>query len=263
MITPTIAPDTANSPTLKLSAAKRWLEAAIGFFYAECCQSCHNERATRAEGYVCAKCREMAEFVKPPFCQRCGAIFQGEFTSTFVCGNCRDVDLYFSHARAAVAANEWLLKMLHEYKYHRALWLEPFFASLLDTVAASALRRAGWDMIIPVPLHPRRKAERQFDQADRLARALSKATGIPSETRVLRRVVDTRTQTLLSRQERSDNMRRAFTFSGHPERVRDRRIILFDDVLTTGATASACARVLRQHGASEVCAWTLARGLLH
>jgi competence protein ComFC len=242
---------------------KGWLETALGFFYGEICQSCETERATSADGYICGKCREKVKFIKPPLCQRCGTAFQGEITTLFVCGNCKDLDLYFSHARAAVGADDVVRQILHKYKYHKALWVEPFLAGLLNAAAVPALRGGAWDIIIPVPLHPRRRAEREFNQAERLGRFLSRATGIPLETWVLRRVVDTPTQTHLSRKERAENMRKAFAFRGPRERIEGRRIVLFDDVLTTGATASACARVLRNHGASEVCAWTLARGLLH
>ena len=118
-------------------------------------------------------------------------------------------------------------------------------------------------MILPVPLHPRRQRQREFNQAQVLSRALSKATGVAMATKLLRRVVDTRTQTRLSRSERSENMRGAFGFVGAKADVKGKRMVVVDDVLTTGATANACARLLRQNGAKEVCVWTLARGLLH
>ncbi len=111
-----------------------------------------------------------------------------------------------------------------------------------------------------MPLHPTKKREREFNQAERLARRLSAATGIPVHTGLLRRVLPTRTQTLLTREQRAANMRHAFAPRGQP-RLRGRRIVLLDDVFTTGATTSACARVLRRAGAAEVCVWTVARGV--
>jgi len=111
-----------------------------------------------------------------------------------------------------------------------------------------------------VPLHPVKKREREFNQAERLAVRLGKAAEIPVNTRGLRRVEPTRTQTLLTREQRAANVRHAFAV-GSGCQLEGRRVILVDDVLTTGATTSACARALRKAGAQEVQVWTVARGL--
>jgi len=111
-----------------------------------------------------------------------------------------------------------------------------------------------------VPLHPLKKREREFNQAERLAAHLSRATGIPLRPRLLRRLQATTTQTLLSRAERAENMRAAFAL-GVDGPLNGERILLVDDVLTTGATTSACAKVLRRNGSGAVCVWTVARGV--
>jgi len=171
--------------------------------------------------------------------------------------------LEFSHARAVATADGVLLDILHRYKYENALWVEPFVTKLFVDVACPQVKNGKWDLIIPVPLHPRRQKEREFNQAEVLGRALSRATAIPLETRLLQRTIDTRSQTRLPRAQRSENVRRAFRFRGRKGEMAGKRIIVVDDVLTTGATTNACARLLRQNGAEEVCVWTLARGLLH
>jgi competence protein ComFC len=246
-----------------LTPAKRYCEAAMGFFYAEVCQACQRRRATASQGYVCAHCRATIRFITPPFCKRCGAIFDGALTGSFECGNCRDTEWHFSSARAAVPARDVVLEIIHAYKYNQALWVEPFLTELLVQIATPVIQAEGWDLIVPIPLHPRRQAEREFNQAERLAAALSSASTVPWARPVLARILDTRTQTRLSRQERAKNVRRAFVLRAKPAAIAGRRIVLVDDVLTTGATANAAARVLRRHGAAEVCVWTLARGLLH
>jgi predicted amidophosphoribosyltransferase len=93
-----------------------------------------------------------------------------------------------------------------------------------------------------------------------LARRLSAATGIPLHTKLLRRTAATLTQTRLSRDERADNVHRAFA-AAPGVALHGERVVLVDDVLTTGATTNACARALKRAGASEVCVWTVARGL--
>jgi ComF family protein len=150
--------------------------------------------------------------------------------------------------------------VIHRYKYQRALWFEPFLAELLIQAARPALRGQNRDVIVPVPLHPAKQRQREFNQAERLARRLGAATQIPVNRRLLRRVVPTRTQTLLSRPERLANVRNAFAMRDG-QRLNGERIVLLDDVFTTGATTSACAKVLMAAGAGEVCVWTLARGV--
>jgi competence protein ComFC len=240
-------------------SVKQWVNATLALCYPEVCQLCGNSRATHAEGFVCIGCRAQVRFIDPPFCERCGTPYQGQITTVFECTNCRELALDFSSARSAVIAREGVLDIIHRYKYNRALYFEPFLADLLLSRAVPALATSTWDLIVPVPLHQTRLREREFNQAERLARHLSAATGIPVETRLLRRSVPTQTQTVLGRPERIANVRRAFAIR-RGKSLDGQRIVLLDDVFTTGATTSACAKVLKSAGAGEVCVWTVARG---
>jgi ComF family protein len=170
------------------------------------------------------------------------------------------MEWHFQSARSAVMARDPVLEVIHRYKYQRALWFEPFLGDMLIRAAVPVLGQQKPSMIVPVPLHPTKQREREFNQAERLARRLGAAMQIPVNKRLLRRVVPTRTQTQLSRQERLANVRNAFAMRGS-QRLNGERIVLVDDVLTTGATTSACARVLKAAGAGEVCVWTVARGV--
>ncbi len=243
-----------------LSRLKSWLDGSLGFFYPEVCQLCHSERAIAADGYVGARCWESVRFIQRPFCEQCGLPFEGDISTHFECSNCREMDLQFRSARAAVIANAVVLDVIHRYKYQRALWFEHFLADLLVRAAKPLLAAEQWDLIVPVPLHPLRKREREFNQSERLAARLGAAIGTPVAPGLIRRVEATRTQTLLSRQERAANVRSAFAVRRRC-RLHGERIVLLDDVLTTGATTSACARVLKKAGAGEICVWTVARGL--
>jgi competence protein ComFC len=240
------------------NSVKGWLNAGLGWVYPEVCQLCGGARAIPADGYVCGGCRARVRFIEPPFCQRCGRPYEGDITNQFECANCQKMEWYFQSARSAVVARDPVLEVIHRYKYQRALWFEPFLADLLICAAGPAI--AGAQVIVPVPLYPTKEREREFNQAERLANRLSAATRIPVNKRLLRRVLPTQTQTQLSRGERLANVRNAFAVR-KGQHLNGQRIILLDDVFTTGATTSACARVLTAAGAGEVCVWTVARGI--
>jgi competence protein ComFC len=239
---------------------KSWLNAGLGFFYPETCQICEEEAASARDGFVGEKCRAQVRFIHPPFCARCGRPFKGSLTGSFECSNCREMELHFTSARSAVAAKTVVLEAIHRFKYQRGLWFGDFLGALLIREAGPALRGQNWDFIAPVPLHSLKQREREFNQAEILARHLSAATRIPLHTRLLRRVLFTMTQTRLTRQQRAANMRGAFIVRPGTK-LSGENIILVDDVFTTGATTSECAQALRKAGAGKVCVWTVARGL--
>ncbi|MDB6018840.1 MAG: putative amidophosphoribosyltransferase [Pedosphaera sp.] len=246
--------------TAALPFVKRWLNTGLGFLYPEVCQICRQEHATAPEGFVCAACWQQVRFIKAPFCERCGLPYAGDITTAFECHNCRDAVLHFRTARSAVTANKLMLEIIHRYKYNRQLWFEPFLADLLVRAATPVLAREQCDLLIPVPLHAAKRRERGFNQAERLAACLSRATRIPVNNHLLQRVKPTQTQTRLHRDERAKNVQHAFAL--RPGRqLHGEKVVLLDDVFTTGATTSACARVLLSAGASDVCVWTVARGL--
>jgi ComF family protein len=239
---------------------QKWLNVGLGFFYPEICRLCEAEPATARDGFVGARCRSQVRFIRPPLCKRCGLPFEGDITTPFECANCREMELRFTSARSAVVAHGVVLEAIHRFKYQRQLWFENFLAGLFLRESVPGLRGENWNLIVPVPLHAVRRREREFNQAECLAAHLSAVTKIPLNRRLLRRVMPTATQTLLTRQQRAANMRGAFALRPGL-RFNGERIILVDDVFTTGATTSACAQVLRAAGAGNVCVWTVARGL--
>jgi ComF family protein len=251
---------TALSPSAIFAAWDRLL----ALFYPEICQICRQQHATFAENYLCLACRsghEGIQFVQAPICNCCGLPFPGDINVSFECANCRELELHFRHARAAAVYTGVLKEIIHRYKYNHASWFEPFLANLLIEASIPELRRDEWDWIVPIPLHWLKLRGRTFNQAARLAHRLSKATNIPVKSNLLRRIRPTQTQTRLSRAERTENVKRAFAYRA-AHRIDGARILLVDDVLTTGATASACAKLLRQNGAAVVDVWTVARGIL-
>lgn len=241
----------------------QWIEAALGLIYPRWCQVCHQNPAFPENGYVCDGCSngpQGIKWIRPPFCNRCGLPYPGQITTDFQCSNCANLSLSFSQARAAVVATELVLEVIHQYKYNRGLWFEPFLAGLLVNAATGRVSPDDWDLIVPVPLHPVREREREFNQAERLASHLSRATRVPLNDGLARRVEYTETQTMLTREERAKNVKDAFVVTNRGP-LEGKRVVVVDDVLTTGSTTSACSRALLDAGAAKVSVWTLARGL--
>ncbi|MEI7535187.1 MAG: ComF family protein [Verrucomicrobiae bacterium] len=236
------------------------LAASLNLLYPPVCQLCQSQRAEARDGFVCGKCWTHIRFIRAPFCERCGLPFEGNLTTNFVCTNCNELELYFTSARSAVVAKSIVLEVIHRFKYSHAIWFQAFLAGLLIREAAPVLANGKWDYLIPVPLHPLKLREREFNQAALLAQPLSRATKIPMNEKILQRVNPTATQTLLTRDERAANMKNAFVVRPGIQ-LDGKRIIVVDDVFTTGATTNACARALRAAGAAEVGVWTVARGL--
>jgi ComF family protein len=190
----------------------------------------------------------------------CGLPVPGAVTQSFVCSNCRDRDWDFDSARGAVVAEGAVREAIHRYKYQRAFWFEPFLASHLLRRALPELQGGTWDAVTPVPLHPVKQREREFNQAERLGAHLARALAVPLETQWVKRTEPTLQQAKLSREERLANIRRAFEPKSK-ESLKGAKIVLVDDVLTTGATTSAVARVLKRMGAETVHVWAVARAV--
>lgn len=252
-----------------------WREAVLGWIFPEGCQLCRSEPAGPRDGYVGPGCQSRVRPLRFPFCHRCGLPLAGAITDPFDCSNCSTRELFFQTARAAVLAEGPVLEAIHRYKYSDARWFRPFLSRLLVDAAEPELRGRGWTLLIPVPLHPVKQRERGFNQAEVLGRPLADALGIPLRNDLVHRAEPTRTQTALSREGRAENVdhafragsgrRRPFPWSPvqRPARLDGERVVIVDDVLTTGATANAVARVLRRLGAEEICVWSVARATLH
>ena len=235
-------------------------ERALSLLFPETCQFCQQESAKSTDGYVCSQCWKRLRFLRHPFCERCGLPFDGEVFSTFRCTNCRDQKFVFRTARAAVIANEFSLNLVHQYKYEGAVWLEKVLADLLWDQLGVLGMREDWDLVVPVPLFSTKKREREFNQAERIGGIIAARLGVPMEGGLVKRVAPTGSQTMLTRSERRKNVQGAFAV-GIRRPLKGLRLMLVDDVFTTGATTNACARVLKKLGATDIQVWTVVRGL--
>jgi ComF family protein len=249
------------------------VSTALDLLYPRRCQACETEVLTTRqrfglEAWFCKPCAEALPRVEAPYCSVCGEPFDGAMTEAFKCWNCEGRRIAFDFAVSAFKAEGAVRELVHKLKYNGQLARRSVLSELL-LGALSDPRLAGEDLsawlLVPVPLHFWRERRREFNQSWELCRGLSRRTGIPA-MQALRRTRLTQTQARLDRAQRLVNMRRVFTLRrSWPWRkapdLRGRRILLVDDVLTTGATAHACARVLKRDGGAEkVVVITAARG---
>jgi ComF family protein len=216
--------------------------------------------------WLCDACLGDCETIAAPFCPRCGIPFIGAVEPDHVCGDCRTYPGAFERARSVGPYAGALKALIRLFKFQGRVGLAlPLGRLLLDTFERD-LRPDRVDLILPVPLHARRMRRRGYNQAYLLLRPWGRwyqavhQRPLPCriERGLLRRVRATAPQTGLDRAARKRNLKNAFALT-HPQRCAEQRIVLVDDILTTGATVNACARVLRDAGARRVEVLTLAR----
>ena len=215
--------------------------------------------------FLCIDC--LAELRAPlsPICTLCGRFFDSPHGVDHVCGRCLEDPFDFDKARASGLYDRALKALIRSYKYQCRVELAAPLAGLLWRTLLRYWDLEEIDSIIPVPLHRRRLRERGFNQVELMLRfwpALSRRCAVPLKSGkvmagLLVRHRHTHSQAGLDRRDRAANLQHAFRLTD-PAMVQGRRLLLVDDVLTTGATANACARVLKRGGAASVRVLTLA-----
>jgi len=211
-------------------------------------------------GLFCEACREGFTPIAPPCCSQCGLPFVSKEGHGHTCSGCLVEERFFGKARAFGVYDGTLLEAIHQFKYGKKLSLVRPLAGLVRQAFYQFWEAEDIDLVVPVPLHVTRLRERGFNQAYLLIRRWAKHEALCCDGMTLWRRRRTEPQTGLNRKERRRNMARAFAVR-KPEIVREKRILLVDDVFTTGATVNACARVLMDVGAARVDVLTLARAV--
>lgn len=213
----------------------------------------------KARGLWCETCLERMERIDGPVCPRCGRPFPDAPDSTgHLCGECLQSAFHFDTARSAVIHSDVVRDRINQFKFGGRLeWVPPLVELLEKEYRCGSIPAP--DMVVPVPLHPGRLRERGFNQSGLLAGGLGRNLELRVRFDVLARRNWTEPQARLNRRERLENVKGAFAVCCASEHIRDRRILLIDDVYTTGTTLSECARTLKKNGASEVYALTVTR----
>ncbi len=225
------------------------------------CTGCRTSLSGNHVPFFCDPCWTAITPISGPVCPRCGTPFVSATTllhsPTHLCGPCRLRKPAYRLARSLYPYESPLREAIHAFKYRQNLAMGSALARLLTQALPQDLAA---DMVIPVPLAPDRLREREYNQSLRLAEAAAKALCLPLDYLTLRRRPGKAPQTSLARHARLRNLRRAFVVA-EPSRIAGRRVLLVDDVFTTGTTANECAKALRRAGSGDVIVVTLARTL--
>jgi ComF family protein len=207
---------------------------------------------------VCAACWAKLSFIAPPFCERLGIPFVYDPGPGILSMEAIADPPAYARARAAVRYDDVARTLVHGLKYQDRTDLAPPLGRWMARAGAEILENA--DLIVPVPLHWRRGWSRRYNQSGALAKVIGRAAAVPVAGTLLQRIRSTPQQIGLSRSERAANVQGAFRVPDERKaEVESRRIVLVDDVLTTGATVDACARALLRAKAANVDVLVFAR----
>lgn len=222
--------------------------------YPICCPVCGEvqEQMLTDEGAacICPACEKKLIRVASPFCMRCGKPLEADRMRREYCGDCMRDRHAFVQGRAVFVYQGAIIGSMHRLKYaNRRDYAEVFAREAYETYAVW-LRRIAPDALIPIPLHPKRRKERGYNQAELIAEALARLSGIPVEKKLLLRMIHTQPQKQLHARERKNNLKNAFQTS--KKIVQLKKVLLVDDIYTTGSTVDAAAEALLMAGVTKV-----------
>ncbi len=224
------------------------------------CTACGKFLGERRFPPFCAECSSGFIFLSSPLCPTCGMPYADRTGTDHPCGTCLLSPPPFAAARSVGAYQGVLQEVIHRYKYGRNVAIGETLGEIMADYPYPFFDIRDYSVVMPVPLHVKRLRERGFNQSLVLAKEIAGRHKLKLDYLSLERVVPTPPQIHLGRQDRERNVRGAFEVT-KPSRVRGEKIIVVDDVYTTGSTAGECARALMRSGAAGVAILTLSRAL--
>lgn len=225
----------------------------LDLFYPRFCLHCNCNLNDSYERYICDSCKKQISYVVDTHCIRCGASLGPHIESIARegCTVCKGKHLHFDTVIPITYYDGVMKTLIHKFKYARQRFLSGVLNDIV--ILQKELKEVvpNIDIIVPVPLYWLKKLQRGFNQSELLSRGIKKCFSKPMSTNNLCRIKNTVSQTHLSKSKRQVNIHDAF-FVKYPELFKGRKILLVDDVLTTGVTASECSKKLKEAGAYGV-----------
>lgn len=237
----------------------KFLKPLLELLFPSVCHLCKEFIPDAGEVQLCPECLANAPPLRSPKCSCCGQSFESPVGADHLCGACSTDPPPFSAARAALLFEGSTRELIHQFKYSKRVTLRRPLGLLSAAYLDDFAREFGAALIVPVPLHVKRLRQRGFNQAILLGEVFSHRWGVTLSRSNLKRIRWTEPQVNLGARERAANVKGAFAIDNGHE-ISGKRILLIDDVYTTGSTAKECCRVLLKAGAAEVAVLTIARG---
>ena len=228
-------------------------ETAINFLYPAECRVCEEFLGATSIPYICNHCWQDIDFLEPPWCDICGTP-----SINGLCDACATTPPRYGKLRSVAFYQTTLQHAIHFFKFEKKKVFARHLIQLLNAHIPSDCSIAEYDFILPVPIHKKRLRERGFNQAMLLANGIAKVEGVPILANTLIRNRHTIAQSSLDREARQQNLIGAFEIQ-NPDIIRDKRLLIFDDVFTTGATIREAVNELWTADPVEVDVLTLAR----
>jgi len=230
----------------------------VDLFYPPRCLSCNDLLISGEDCSFCRECWSRISFLSPPLCRICGAPLPAGENSPNTCSRCTESPPPFQVCLSVGRYESVLLEAVHALKYRGEIPAGIALGKILSSCVGEHFPVHDYDRVIPVPLHVKRLRKRGFNQSLILARALALDFSLTLDFQSLRRQRHTDPQIGLGRKQREKNVREAFVCTRCNE-IENSKILLIDDVYTTGSTVRECARVLMEGGAQLVAVATVAR----
>lgn len=232
----------------------------LDVLFPRCCVHCGGLVEEGAYRHLCPACAGLLHIVQPPHCTTCGHPYFGKMAENRACEHCEALDPVFGEGKTAVLLQGAGRSLVHALKYHGGQHVLEDIVAIMRRVPGYAAHVRG-AVLVPVPLHPRKERERRYNQSRLLADCAAQAAdGQAVVQELLRRVIDTESQTHYNREQRRENLKNAFALAPGTTLNPALHYILVDDVFTTGSTLNSCAAVLRRGGALKLDVVTFGHG---
>lgn len=225
---------------------KEWKEMLVSIFFPRRCPVC--DEAVLYGEKICTSCKKSIPYIKEPACKKCGKQLDNERQE--YCGDCSRKVHHFLQGKAVFSYRAGMKLSMYRFKYSNKREYVQFYAEEAVKQHGAWMMRRGIEVIVPVPMYITKQRMRGYNQAEVFAKALGKELQLPVEKNLVKRVKNTKPQKMLNDSQRKDNLKGAFQVRTNI--VKYSKILLVDDIYTTGATIDAIAVELKKNGAKEV-----------